>query len=175
MNKSWQKQPGRPQWLDQLNLVIISLALAGLIGWQTLRYGLFRFILAWNQLPLASIDLGGTLVALGLIGLISWQLLVFSRAPQKIKVQLEPDLITQETVLAPPAEIKIASGEGTIKLTREQLDTSLREATTAGEQQIISQNEAINCALAAYYLGDMATFNQYLARAKAMDPNCDRF
>ncbi len=83
----------------------------------------------------------------------------------------KPEII--EELLLPPKEIKLASTEALIKIDKEEIENTVKqaEALELGEKQQLSQKEIINVALAYYYLGDQAQYQQWLEWGRELDPN----
>ena len=78
-----------------------------------------------------------------------------------------------EQILNPPKEINLATTSSKIKLNEQEINQLLRQENFTKPQLLAytSQTQALNRALAHYYLGNWEKYLFWLEKAKNLDPN----
>jgi hypothetical protein len=89
-----------------------------------------------------------------------------------LAVEQAAPAITEQT-FTPPSTLKFTPDNFTERLSETQIQALVTQAQTLSmaEKNLLTQVEALNYALAFYYLGDQTNYQSWLEWGKALDPN----
>jgi hypothetical protein len=162
---------------DGLTFIPVALKWWG----RTIRWPRFNFSLVvtkpralpnWLGAPVLTL----TLLALAVIAL-TYTSFLFGRVTRnhyEAQLLIPSNLpTTKERYFAPPATIKLATGSAAARLDETEIRGLAAQAATLTplEKNLLTQTEALNYALAFYYLGDEPNYLAWLQLGINLDPN----